>query len=95
MHEIYRIETVEVCGPYSLRLGFNDGIERIVDFQPILRGEIYGPLRDTSVFEQVTIDPEVHTIVWPNGADFDPAILHDWPEHAEEFAAHVKSWKSN
>jgi hypothetical protein len=30
------------------------------------------------LFNQVRIDPEVHTLVWPNGADFDPAMLHDW-----------------
>jgi len=30
------------------------------------------------VFRQVRLDPEVHTVVWPNGADFDPATLHDW-----------------
>ena len=31
------------------------------------------------MFKQVRIDPEVHTLVWPNGADFNPATLHDWP----------------
>lgn len=24
-------------------------------------------------------DPELRTLVWPNGADFDPYVLHDWP----------------
>lgn len=40
----------------------------------VLAGDIYGPLHDPSVFASVEIDPEVHTLVWPNGADFDPAI---------------------
>lgn len=39
------------------------------------------------LFNQVGIDPEVKTLVWLNGADFDPATLHDWPEHKEAFAA--------
>ena len=47
---------------------------QIVNFQPVLKGEVYGPLRDTAVFDQVSIDPEAHTLVWP-GADFDPAIF--------------------
>ena len=37
------------------------------------------------VANQVRIDEEVKTLVWPNGADFDPATLHDWPEHERAF----------
>jgi len=31
-------------------------------------------------------------LVWPNGADFDPATLHDWPELGDELAAMARSW---
>lgn len=48
----------------------------------MLAGELYGLLKDLAVFEQVQIDREVHTLVWPNGADFDPETLHDWPRYA-------------
>jgi len=51
-------------------------------------------LRDPSVLEKVTIDPEVHTLVWPNGADFDPETLHDWPLHVEELAKRAKDWET-
>ncbi|MGH7135198.1 MAG: DUF2442 domain-containing protein [Pirellulales bacterium] len=61
-------------------LSFDDGTEQTIDFSPVLEGNLYGPLRDVSLFNQVRLDPEVHTLVWPNGADFDPATLHDWPE---------------
>jgi hypothetical protein len=30
--------------------------------------------------------------VWPTGADFDPVILHDWPEHEAAFRAGAKEW---
>ena len=46
-------------------------------------GELYGPLYDEKMFDQVEIDPEVHTLVWPNGADFDPETLYNWPEYVE------------
>jgi len=91
-HPIHRVRRVEIVGPYVLRVTFADAVERTIDLEPILAGEIYGPLRDPELFGQVHIDPEVHTIVWPNGADFDPATLHDWPDHAEAFARMAEEW---
>jgi hypothetical protein len=46
------------------------------------------------LFGQVRLDPEVHTHVWPNGAHFDPAMLHDWPLIVEELAARARAWIS-
>ena len=91
-HPIYRIISVECVPLYSLRLRFDDGLIRTIDFEPILEGELYGPLRDPAVFAQVTLDPEVHTVVWPCGADFDPAMLHDWPDHEAAFRAAAERW---
>jgi hypothetical protein len=49
-------------------------------------------LRDLRLFEQVNLDGEVHTLTWPNGADFDPATLHDWPSQSAEAANAVEHW---
>jgi hypothetical protein len=93
-HPIYKVRSVKVVAPYTLQVGFEDGKEQTIDFRPVLAGELYGPLRDLSVFNQVRIDPEVHTLVWPNGADFDPTTLHDWPEHIEALTARAREWES-
>jgi hypothetical protein len=66
----------------------------VIDFTPVLAGELFGPLRDPALFRQVRIDPEVHTLVWPNGADFDPATLHDWPEHVATLEQLARCWES-
>ena len=66
--------------PFTLGVQFDDGTSQTIDFRPVLEGELYGPLQEPTLFDQVRIDPEVHTLVWPNGADFDPAIIHNWPE---------------
>jgi hypothetical protein len=91
-HPIYRVQSFEIVAAYTLRVRFDDDAEQVIDFRPVLAGEIYGLLRDLALFEQVRIDPEVHTLVWPNGADFDPATLHDWPAYADALAARAKQW---
>ena len=91
-HPIYRVRSVEIVAPFTLQLQFDDAAERRIDFRPVLAGELFGPLRDVELFNQVRLDPEIHTLVWPNGADFDPATLHDWPLVRDEFAARAASW---
>lgn len=91
-HSIYKVVSFQILKPYALHVWFDDGTEQEIDFQPVLGGELYRPLRDVQLFEQVVVDPEVHTLVWPNGADFDPAILHDWPLFAQSMAERARGW---
>lgn len=51
--------------------------------------------RDLDVFNAVMISPEGYTLLWPNGADFDPATLHDWPEVEGEFIQMAQSWATD
>jgi hypothetical protein len=92
-HPIHRVLAFEITGPYTLCLRFEDGAERTIDFSSVLAGELFGPLHERTLFEQVRLDTEAHTLVWSNGADFDPATLYDWPRHADEFAARAKQWQ--
>lgn len=94
VHPIYRVTSFQIVAPYTLRLQFDDETEQTIDFQPILAGEFYGPLRDLKLFNQVQIDAEVHTLVWPNGADFDPATLHDWPNYVQAWVSKARQWES-
>ena len=89
-HGIYQVESFEIVSPYTLRIRFDDGTEQTINFEPVLRGELFGPLRDLNLFNQVRVDPEVRTLVWPNGSDFEPATLHDWPEVVEELATQAR-----
>jgi hypothetical protein len=93
-HAIHEVRSFEVVAPYILRVRFEDGTDQTIDFQPILAGEIYGPLQDLGLFNRVQIDPEVRTLVWPNGADFDPATLHDWPEYEHGMREMARRWNT-
>ena len=92
-HPLYQVRTVEIVEPYTLQVRFTDDTEQIVYLKPVLAGELYGPLMDLQLFNQVAVDPEVKTLVWPNGADFDPATLHDWPKYKDAFAARAREWE--
>ena len=91
-HPVHKITAFEIVGPYRIRLVFTDGLARTIDFRPILQGELFGPLRDLNEFNLVTLDPEAHTLVWRNGADFDPTTLHDWPDHEAAMVALARRW---
>lgn len=93
-HPLHRVLAFAPAGGYALRVEFADGSTQTIDFSPVLVGELYGPLRDPAVFAKVRLDPEVHTLVWPNGADFDPATLHDWPQIIDELIARAREWTS-
>ena len=77
MTELVRIRAVTPQSGFRVRLSFTDGSEREIDLEPYLRGPIFEPLRrDPSLFAAVSVDPELRTIVWPNGADIDPDVLY-------------------
>jgi len=42
----------------------------------------------------VRIDPDFHTLVWPNDADFDPATLRYWPEYLPHLLEKVERVKN-
>jgi hypothetical protein len=93
-HEICRVVSFEKLAPFTLRVVFDDGTSQVIDFHSVLRGELYGSLQDPALFDQVRIDPEAHTLVWPNGADFDPAMLHNWPESGPALKVLAEKWVS-
>jgi hypothetical protein len=82
--QIPRVTGFSLEGDYRILLAFEDGTTQLIDFEPILLGPIFEPLRDHKVFNQVEQDDTFGTLVWPNGADISPEVLRDWPEHVEQ-----------
>jgi hypothetical protein len=76
INTMLRITTVEPLDDHNLRLTFNVGLVRDVDFSPLMHGPLGEPLQDPDYFRQVRVDDEARTIVWPNGLDPDPDVLH-------------------
>ena len=93
-HEIYCVTDFKIVGPHTLRISFDDQTEQTINFEPILYGELFSPLRDLNLFNQVRLDEEVQTLVWPNDADFDPETLRNWPRYKDEFTKMAQSWEA-
>jgi Protein of unknown function (DUF2442) len=71
------VEFVEVPRDHVLRLTFDDGVTRELEFLAgSNKGTVFAPLDDPLYFAQVKVDPESRTVTWPNGLDLDPAVLH-------------------
>lgn len=73
----YHIMEARYVAGHTLWLRFRDGTAGEVDLGPLLRGPVFAPLEDVEYFKTFVVDPECHTLVWPNGADIAPEFLHD------------------
>ena len=91
-HPLVDVVKFTQVGTYTLIVRFDDGAEQRINFEPVLYGEVFGPLRDPALFALVRLDPEVRNLVWPNGAEFDPWTLHEWPAVVNELHARAQTW---
>jgi hypothetical protein len=68
------IQARHVAG-HTIWLRFSDGAEGEIDLSSEIHGEVFEPLKDVDCFCRLRVDPELRTVVWPNGADFAPEFL--------------------
>ena len=92
LHEIHKIQLFKIVAPYTLEILFEDNNYKTINFLPVLKGEMFGPLKNLDCFNKARLDSEANTIVWPNGADFDPALLYNWEHYIAELTERAKQW---
>ncbi len=71
-----KLREAEYRGDYKIWLKFVDSVEGEVDLENELWGEVFEPLKEKARFAEFSLDKELETIVWPNGADFAPEFLY-------------------
>lgn len=86
MDRIPQVVAAEVCGPYSVRLTFDDGVTKQVNLRSFLWGPVFVPMLDPAEFAKLWVDHEAGTIVWPNEADFAPETLYELPDERDDAA---------
>ena len=72
---LVRVRTVEPLKNFRVRITFHNDVQKDIDLEKFLRGEIFEPIRkDPEVFRSVKVIGG--TIGWDNGADIDPDVLY-------------------
>ena len=79
---MFLIDVIDVraLDGHKLELTFKDGLTATVDLDHVIRSfeGVFAPLKDLEYFRLVRVDPEIGTIVWPNGADLCPDVLYSY-----------------
>ena len=69
---------VEHASAMSLILTFEGGERREIDLANVLSFTgVFEPLKDPACFRSVRVEPDIGTVVWPNGADLCPDVLYE------------------
>lgn len=71
------IVDARALGDYRVHVVFEDGVEGEVDVSALVPFEgVFAPLREPQEFARLTVNHELGTICWLNGADLDPDVLY-------------------
>ena len=89
-HAFHKIQTFRAEGTHFV-LHFEDGKRQEVDFSDIAIGPLFEPLADPVFAESARLDTDWGTLVWSNGADFDPDFLYDWDQQSPRLIDQLKS----
>ncbi len=87
MSRIIRVRKVRALQPFVVQIELTNGKRKTIDLEPFFRGPIFDLIRkDIQLFNKVSVDKQLGTLIWPNGADIDPDVLvgsqkPSWSEH--------------
>ena len=69
------VRNAKYINNFKLWVSFDDGTSGEVDLENKLSGPMFEPLKEQAFFSKVAVDPELETVVWPNGVDLAPEFL--------------------
>jgi hypothetical protein len=71
------IKSARYIEDFRVWVSFDDGTEGEINLENSFSGPVFEPLKQVDVFAKLSVDPELETIVWPNGADLAPEFLKE------------------
>ena len=78
---VHKIRSVKPLENFGLEIVFNDDRSFVYNAASDLWGEVFEPLKDVTLFNQVFVG-EFGGIEWPNGADYCADALYQKMESA-------------
>lgn len=81
-----RVRNAKYVKDYKIKIIFNNGVVKIVDFKPLLKDakNLFTPLLNVEYFKSFSVDDT--TICWPNEVDFCPDVLYEIGKDIKETA---------
>ncbi len=73
---MYKVIEVKPLSNFRIWVKFEDGTEGTVDLSDLVNKGVFQRLREKEYFESVYVDPETHTVAWPDGLDLCPDALY-------------------
>lgn len=75
------VEDAKYIGDFRLFVRFNDNKEGVIDMKEYIqsKGEhtIFASLKELENFQTLTLNKDIDTVVWANGADIAPERLYE------------------
>lgn len=71
--ELIKVTNASYVKDFIIHFKFNNGIEKDINLETELWGEVFEPLKDLNLFKNFKLNS--WTIEWENGADFSPEFL--------------------
>ena len=73
-HNFLKVTHADYLGGHTLKMTFNIGEVRMLDFTPLTKQGVCRKLKDLNYFKNFTLDP--YTIDWNNEIGFAPEYLY-------------------
>jgi hypothetical protein len=74
--DMHRIVAVKALAQYRVWIRFSDGVEGKVNLSDLVGKGVFAFWNDSEQFGRVFIDPQNHTLTWPDGIDLCPDTLY-------------------
>jgi hypothetical protein len=82
-----------IVDDYLIKIFFNDGFSRVVNFYPLLKGAWYGQLLDLNLFNKVFITHGHGNLYWPNDVEFSSKDLYHWDRTEQGYLDWTSTFK--